>query len=196
MKIPQDLFSEFDLETGSLKGAPLIVRRLSDLQGSFADTKAYEAALKRGDPIIYTVAAMQDVEGEGGLHFGLGRIMPGNIGGEYHLTKGHIHSHRPASEVYIGLKGEGMMLLEDERTGESAVLGLKPSTAVYVPGHTFHRTVNTGSGPLVYIGVYPANAGHDYGAIAERNFRKVIVAREGKPLLLPREDFLKQINRS
>lgn len=196
MKIPQDLFSEFDLETGSLKGAPLTVRRLSDLQGSFADTKAYETALRRGDPIIYTVAAVQDVEGEGGLHFGLGRIMPGTIGGEYHLTKGHIHSHRPASEVYIGLKGEGMMLLEDERTGESAVLALKPSTAVYVPGYTFHRTVNTGSDPLVYIGVYPANAGHDYGAIAERNFRKVIVAREGKPLLLPREEFLKQINRS
>ncbi|MEX1274348.1 MAG: glucose-6-phosphate isomerase family protein [Bacteroidota bacterium] len=196
MKIPQNLFSEFDLETGSLKGAPLTVRRLSDLQGSFADKEAYGVALKGGDPVIYTVAAMQDAEGERGLHFGIGRIMPGNIGDEYYLTKGHIHSHRPAAEVYIGLKGEGMMLLEDERTGETTMLELKASTTVYVPGHTFHRTVNTGIGPLVYIGVYPANAGHDYGAIAKRNFRKVIVAREGKPLLLPREDFLKQISRS
>lgn len=196
MTIPQNLYTEFDLETGSVKGIPLTIRRLSDLRGSFADTNAYDAALKNGDPILYTVSAMQNIEGEEGLHYGLGKLMPGKIGNEYYLTKGHAHAHRPAAEVYIGLKGEGMMLLEDERTGESTMLQLKASTAVYVPGYTFHRTVNTGSGPLVYIGVYPANAGHDYGAIAKRNFRNVIIARDGKPVLLPREEFLNQINRS
>ena len=31
--------------------------------------------------------------------------------------------------------------------------------------------MNTGNVPLTYLGVYPAKAGHDYAAIAGRNFR-------------------------
>ena len=69
------------------------------------------------------------------------------------------------------------------------MLPLQERTVVYVPGHTAHRTINTGDGPLIYLGVYPAAAGHDYGAIAERNFRKVVVEREGRPVMLDRAGF-------
>ncbi len=110
--------------------------------------------------------------------------MPGKIGREYYLTKGHFHAWRPAAEVYLGLRGHGLMLLEDER--ESRVVPLMPQTAVYVPGHTAHRTINTGDEPLIYLGVYPAGAGHDYAAIAERNFRTVVVEANGQPVLLDR----------
>ena len=44
---------------------------------------------------------------------------------------------------------------------------LTPESAVYVPGHTAHRTINTGDMPLTYLGIYPARAGHDYGVIAD-----------------------------
>ena len=67
---------------------------------------------------------------------------------------------------------------------------LRPNQAVYVPGHTAHRTINTGGIPLIYLGVYSANAGHDYDAIARRNFRKVLIERDGKPVLLERTEFL------
>ncbi len=113
-------------------------------------------------------------------------IMPGRIGAEYYLTKGHFHAWRPAAELYIGLRGEGVMLLEDEATGESKLVPLIPNSAVYVPGFTAHRTINTGKVPLTYLGVYPAQAGHDYGLIAERNFRKVVLAVDGKPTLRDR----------
>ena len=58
---------------------------------------------------------------------------------------------------------------------------------VYVPGNTAHRTVNTGDEPLVYLAVYPASAGHDYGVIAQRNFRSFVVKRDGQPSVLPRD---------
>ena len=78
------------------------------------------------------------------------------------------------------------MLLEDETTGESRLLPLRPHHAVYVPGRTAHRTMNTGTVPLTYLGVYPARAGHDYSAIAQRNFRMVIVERAGRPTMIER----------
>jgi len=178
-----DLFSALDLDQGMIQNRPRIERRLSDLRGSFRDSAAYEAALATGDPLLYAVTAVEPSSGDGQMHYGLGILYPGKVGDEYYLTKGHYHSHRAAAEVYIGLKGEGLMLLEDEATGESRMVPLRKDSVVYVPGHTAHRTVNTGAEPLVYLGIYPSNAGHDYGAIAQTNFRRVIVERDGLPVL-------------
>lgn len=105
------------------------------------------------------------------------------------MTRGHLHAWRPAAEFYFGLTGEGVMLLEDK--SESRMVPLQPNSVVYVPGHTAHRTMNVGKVPLTYIGVYPAKAGHDYGAIAKKNFRCVVIERGGKPVMIARKDFLK-----
>jgi glucose-6-phosphate isomerase len=184
------LYTSFNIPTGEIEGRPSVKRRLSELRGAFADTAAYAAALRDGDPVIYMVAAVEPAEGDGQLHYGLGVLMPGRVGAEYYLTKGHLHAWRPAAEVYIGLSGEGAMLLEDEQTGESSLVPLRANSAVYVPGSAAHRTINTGDTPLVYIGVYPAAAGHDYGAIAERNFQKVLAAIDGQPTLIDRGAFM------
>ena len=107
MELPFPLATHFDLETGMIEGCPLTVRRLSDLQGSFADEQAYRAALALGDPVVYTVSGVEVPAEDGQLSYGLGLINPGKIGREYYLTKGHFHAWRPAAEVYIGLAGEG-----------------------------------------------------------------------------------------
>lgn len=180
------LLSRYNAATGEIAGATATSRHLADLRGCFADAAAYAAALACGNPLVYRVASVEPAPGEGDLHYGVGCIMPGRIGDEYFLTKGHLHAWRPAAEFYFGLSGEGAMLLEDEATGESRLVDLRPQGVVYVSGHTAHRTVNTGTVPLTYIGVYPARAGHDYGAIAQRNFRCVVVEREGGPVLLER----------
>jgi glucose-6-phosphate isomerase len=182
-----DLFVPFSLDPAGIAGRPRVQRRLSDLRGSFFDLAAYDAALAQGDPVIYEVTAVEPAGGDGQLHYGLGVLYPGRIGDEYFLTKGHLHAHRSAAEVYIGLKGEGMMLLEDEASGESRMVPLRANSAVYVPGHTAHRTINTGREPLVYIGVYPSNAGHDYAAIATKNFRMIVVERNDAPIMQERD---------
>ncbi len=184
--LEHDLCVRFSLDSASLGDRPVVRRHLSDLRGCFHDEATYQRALAEGDRLLYEVTAVEPATGEGQLHYGLGILYPGKIGDEYHLTKGHLHANRPAAEVYVGLKGEGAMLLEDEATGRSKLLPLGEGRIVYVPGHTAHRTMNTGADPLVYLGIYPSDAGHDYGAIAERNFRKILVERDGRPVLIDR----------
>jgi glucose-6-phosphate isomerase len=192
MLLPHQL-TKFDPTTGIIEGSTMVERRLSDLRGVFGDQLAYEEALAAGDRVIYTVSSVDDARGEGDLHYGIGMIAPGCIGMEYHMTKGHLHSWREAAEVYIGLTGEGVMLLEEESSGETSILPLVPNGVVYVPGNTAHRTINTGKTPLTYLGVYPARAGHDYGALAERNFGEVVIAVDGRPEAMKRSDFLEML---
>jgi glucose-6-phosphate isomerase len=184
--------THFDPVTGTIDGLPTSVRRLSDLRGYFADSVAYDSRLAQDDPVLYTIASVDSAQGDGQLHYGLGLVMPGRIGEEYYMTKGHYHAWRPAAEVYIGLSGTGLMLLEDEQGG-SNLISLTPNSIVYVPGYTAHRTINTGDAPLVYLGIYPASAGHDYGAIAERNFLQVVVAVDNLPTMLSRSDYLARL---
>lgn len=179
----------YDNATGRLLGnRPVVERHLSDLQGCFADESAYAALLSRENPLLYTVTAVDHSEGKGDLHYGLGVLHSGKVGAEYFMTKGHLHSWREAAEVYIGLSGRGVMLLEDEVSGESRLEPLEANSIVYVPGRTAHRTMNVGDRPLVYLGVYPAKAGHDYGAIAKNNFRMIVAEENGRPVMIARNN--------
>ena len=182
-------FTQFDPIAGRIEGAPLLERRLSDLRGYFVDDAAYAAALAQTDSLLYTVANVEPAQGEGALHYGISCIMPGRVGDEYYMTKGHYHAWRPASEYYIGIRGAGILLLEDEASGACWSTPLIANSGAYVPGHAAHRTVNTGTEPLIFLGIYPYNAGHDYGAIVERNFRHVVVQVEGQPVILPRAEY-------
>lgn len=186
MKDIEKILATFDPATGRMDGAPLTQRFLHDLRGCFHDAGAFEKAAAAGNPLIYTVAGVEPGTGEGDLHYGIGMIMPGRIGDEYHMTKGHLHSWREAAEVYCGIAGEGVMLLEDEDGGNSRMVPLGPGRVVYVPGHTAHRTMNTGTVPLTYIGIYPAKAGHDYSTIAQKNFTCMVIERNGAPAMVRR----------
>ncbi len=181
-----------DPGTAQTRGGSVVERRLRDLQGVFADQDEYRRMLEtEGNVLVYTVETLDYGDGEGDLRYGLGMIRPGHIGTEYFMTRGHMHERAEAAEVYIGLRGQGEMLLEDAATGESQTLPIGPHSIVYVPGNTLHRTINTGREPLTYIGVYSARAGHDYTAVQTRNFRKVVAEIDGHAHLLDREEFLR-----
>jgi glucose-6-phosphate isomerase, archaeal len=183
-----DYLKHFDPNSAQIEAMPRTERRLSQLEGCFADLSAYKAALKQDDPIIYSVSSFEPANGDGDLHIGIGRVMPGKIGNEYYLTRGHLHSWREAAEIYIGLSGSGLMLLEGENTDS---LPLSANSIVYVPGHTAHRTVNTGSNPLVYLGIYPAKAGHDYATISKDNFKQIVLEIAGEIQIMLRQTWLK-----
>jgi glucose-6-phosphate isomerase len=184
------LVSWLDLDAARLSGGSDSQRRLSELAGVYYDQEAFQAAVAAGDPLVYVVSGIETPEGAGDLHYGVGRIEAGRVGDEYFMTRGHLHAWRPAAEVYIGLAGHGLMLLEEETTGESRTLPLEEGSIVYVPGGVAHRTINTGDVPLVYLGVWPATAGHDYGSIKERGFRKLVLAGPEGPRIVDRAEVL------
>jgi glucose-6-phosphate isomerase, archaeal len=185
------MLATFDPSTGTIDGIEPTRRHLSDLRDAFADRGAVDRMMRDDNPLVYTVSSVEAGSGEGALHYGVGCIMPGTVNGEYFLTKGHIHAWRPAAELYIGFRGHGKMIMQ--ASSAAVVVDLLPHSAVYVPGATAHRTVNTGNEPLVYIGVYPALAGHDYSSPAD-NFSKVIIERNGDAVVLDRAAFLATIS--
>ncbi|MEZ4589815.1 MAG: glucose-6-phosphate isomerase family protein [Chloroflexota bacterium] len=188
-------FITFQPTASEIVGYPAVERRLSQLDNVFADPQAFAQTLAAQDnPLVYSVSSVAPAEGNGQLHYGLGKIMPGKVGQEYFMTRGHYHEWREAAEIYLGLSGTGYMLLETEGSDDGQLIPLLPNSIVYVPGFTAHRTINTGDTPLTYLGIYPAEAGHDYGALAQSNFRHVVVDVNGEPTLLRRAEYLAQLS--
>ena len=179
--------------TGTIGNLPATERWLSQLAGVFTNESAYNQALAGGDNLVYRVTNIEENNGEGQLHYGLGLLMPGRVGDEYYMTRGHIHAWRPAAEIYICLSGQGLMLLQDERTGECTAVDLTPSQLVYVPGYAAHRTINTGSTPLIYWGILSSSAGHDYDYVRQNPFKKVVIYTENGPIVMDREQYLQRL---
>ena len=158
-------------------------RRLSDLSGHFKDKMLVQEMLSRGEnPVIYEVYELPQPPLSGMLNVGSTIIYPGRIGDEYYFTKGHFHKKESMTEVYIGLEGEGVILMQDRR-GRITSLEIGPKVMVYIPPNTAHRSVNTGSDRLVFFAAYPSDAGHDYESIERTGFAKVVVERNGKPVV-------------
>ena len=169
---------DFSLIDGLSKTAVSTKRTLSDMKGMFADEKAYEKALAAGNPLVYEFYEMGAPEEAGDIAFGSSITYPGKVGGEYFMTKGHFHTVLETAEVYYTLSGEGGMLLENPE-GDTSFHPLSPGRAIYVPPRYAHRSVNTGTVPLVTFFAFRGDAGHDYGTIETRGYRKLIVEGSG-----------------
>ncbi len=195
MEMTLPFLSQFNRETGVITDVTPKIRYLDSLRGLFLDDTAFNHVLEINNPVIYRVSSVEPALGDGQLHYSLGMLMPGKIGREYFFTAGHIHTCRPAAELYIGLTGEGILLLQEESSGATQVQPLQPDLAVYVPGHTAHRTINCGDKPLVYLGVYPSRAGHDYSSITENNFNKVVLEVNGQPTVMDRKEAIEIIKK-
>ncbi|MDZ4764809.1 MAG: glucose-6-phosphate isomerase family protein [Chloroflexota bacterium] len=174
-----------DLSTGLIENPTMIQeRRLSDMRGLYADLAA-EAALADANPLIYRVyEATTNPETPGQLRYSTTVIESGVVGDEYFMTKGHYHAKGECGELYFGLSGEGILILQTPE-GEVNVQVMTAGAAAYVPPFWGHRTLNTGSVPFVFFACYPAEAGYDYGAIAEGGFASIVVARGGKTEIVP-----------
>jgi len=155
-----------------------IVRRLSDLKGQFYDEAAYEAMLAADNTILYEVYEIRRPEVEGELLSGISIVHPGKVGGEFFMTKGHFHTVLDTAELYYCLNGEGFMVMETPE-GDTAIEALSPGKVLYVPPRWAHRSVCTSrQEDLITFFVYPGNAGHNYGTIEEKGFRKLVVEEE------------------
>ncbi|HET6556695.1 MAG TPA: glucose-6-phosphate isomerase family protein [Prolixibacteraceae bacterium] len=176
---------ELSLSTFAMKGEPVItqVRSLKDIKGIFHDQKALRDM--NPETIIYSVQSWLPVgEGTpGGLFYGATTILPGHVGKEYFMTKGHFHAQSDRSEFYWGVQGKGMLIMMDRERNTWAE-EVYPGSLHYIGSEIAHRLANTGTENLVVGACWPSDAGHDYEAIAVNGFSARLMETEGKPMFM------------
>ncbi len=160
-----------------------VERHVSDMRGMFQDAEATEAMIVGGDPVVYRFYAARTPDEAPHLRFGTTVVYPGRVGDEFFMTKGHYHALEETPEVYFCLKGRGCFVME-RRDGATAEEFVGVGQAVYIPPGWAHRSVNVGKEEFVFFYAIPGGAGHDYGAFEGEGFRKIVVGRKGKPVVV------------
>lgn len=175
MLIPENV--QIDGKTGALdKPTGHYVKRLSELSGLFQDTDGLEQKVEtEDDPIVYEVIEYRKDGSD--LFFGTTTMHPGDVGGEFFMTRGHFHERRDMGEVYYTQSGQGVLLLES-RDGRVELVEMRPGGCAFIPPDWAHRSINTGDDKLVFVWVCNPLAGHDYGEIKQRGMRKLVM-RDG-----------------
>lgn len=191
MEIMQPFKTEVDLTSGVFTPTRnIITRKLSNMATMYRDVDAAQAILDSGDdPTIYEVHVTELPETEGHILHCTTKIYAGKIGDEYYMTKGHYHSRREQGEVYVGLSGEGYLVMQTE-SGDTSTVPMKPGTAAYVPPYWAHRTVNIGTEPFVFFAAWAGEAGHDYGTIERDGFRKLLIEADAKLNIIDNPKYL------
>lgn len=159
-----------DLGSGHLRGGNIAESRrtVGDLAGYWADESAAQA--KAGEMLYVTQTWLPIEDGtEGAVLWGNTTLYPGKVGDEHFMTRGHWHVKRDRGELVITVSGNGALVLMDEdRKAWTEVL--TPGSTHWIDGHWAHRTVNTGTEPLVFLCAWPADCGHEYDAILREGF--------------------------
>ena len=153
---------------------------LGDLGGVYLDAGAWERAVAEQGPdrLVYHVDEHREGSGPGALVVGTSTVLPGRIGEEFAVTRGHLHAIADRAELYHCLSGRGVLLMETVE-GESRAVPLAAGDAVHVPGHWIHRSVNVGDEPFVTLFCYAADAGQDYAIIADAGGMAQLVVTDG-----------------
>lgn len=174
----QDPFTTWvDLRTGTLDPERDLQDKhlAADMPGYYLEQDGAE------DRLVYRVSAVPVPATNDELASSTTIIEPGTVGREYHMTKGHFHANWERSEIYLGLSGEGLLLMATD-DGQHRTAPLREGAANYIPGGWAHRSVNTGDEPLVFLAVYIGDAGYDYATIAEEGFPVIVVrGDDGRP---------------
>jgi glucose-6-phosphate isomerase, archaeal len=177
---------DFDKGNFGLKGSPVqfLNRTLGEIANIFFD----QGVVKQIPPetLVYKVNSWLPVAEwtHGGLFFGTSTIIPGKVGNEYFMTKGHFHEMADRSEFYWGIQGKGVLILMDrERNtwGEEVY----PGSLHYIGREIAHRLANTGNDNLIVGACWPSDAGHNYEDIAINGFSARLVEIDGEPVFVP-----------
>lgn len=180
MQWPEPRSFDVNLETGLMDGTDTrYQKRLADLDGLYADAVAFSAlASSRANDVVYDVTDHRPSEQPGDLITGVTRMSPGKVGDEYFMTRGHIHANIDRPELYFGLKGDGLMLMESP-DGETRIVEIHANTVCYVPPRWIHRSVNLGTGDFVMLFCYPADSGQDYAIIESSHGMRLRIVDDG-----------------
>lgn len=196
LQVERPFVASIDALSGFSSGLPdHYVKTFGGLEGVYqADASLPTVALPADGDLAYEVFSTARRVLPGALTVGTSVLKAGRVGSEFAMTRGHIHQIVDRAEIYFGLSGHGVMLLESLE-GEAEALEVLPGSLVYVPGSWIHRSVNVGSDPLVSLFCFSADAGQDYEIVERsRGMRQLVVddgrggwKLEANPRYVPRE---------
>ena len=150
-----------DFYGGVISGAAVKTgtKRLGEIIGAYGDSHGIADL----DRVMYEVYSFEngDPGQAGSLNWGLTVMYPELVNGECNFTRGHVHADQSCAEIYLGLSGEGLLLLMD-RDGRTWAEKVRQGSLHYIEGNWAHRLVNTGDETLKVGACWPAAAGHDY----------------------------------
>lgn len=172
---------DFDLDQGVMHDPENYkATRASTMIPYYQDTAAIQKLVdEQDDPVHYEVFEMNIPEEDGHIRICISKLLPGTIGEECFMTKGHYHTKLATAETYLCLRGRGLMLMKTPE-GEVEWEEFRPGRMVYVPPCWAHRSINTGDEPLISLCHYPGDAGHNYGDIKTEGFPKRVFLRNGE----------------
>lgn len=156
------------LPAGVPSGMPVAMyeKRFSDIAFAYHNPEnIYKNTL------MYTVYSYEsgNPSQRGNLNWGLTILEPVLVNGECNMTRGHFHVDRNCAEIYLGLGGEGLLLLMDE-SGNMTAERMFNGSVHHIDGKFAHRVVNTGDSRLLVGACWPSTAGHDYAATEKTPF--------------------------
>jgi glucose-6-phosphate isomerase, archaeal len=171
-----------DLRTGLLSG-----QAINEAVKTVGDLEAYWLApnqIRDPEEVLYrtqTFSCAPDST-EGVVLWGNTTLMPGKVGDEFFMTRGHRHVKMTHGELCITVSGRGALLLMDaDRNTRHEEM--TPGSTHWIDGNLAHRTVNTGDEPLVFLCAWPADCGHDYDEIEGLGFSARMTCADGKATL-------------
>jgi glucose-6-phosphate isomerase len=148
-------------------------RRLAHLAELFEDQEAL-AAMDPETVVYQTYGCPGDAPGEQ-LLYGTTVLMPGRVGRECFMTRGHFHTHPLRGEICLTVSGQGVLLLMD-REGQTRREPMSAGSLHDIPPPLAHRVVNTGEVPLIFFVTWMSDCGHDYESIRTKGFGTRILA--------------------
>lgn len=155
-------------------GANKTVRTLSQLKDLYSNREEVNRILENEDPVLYEVFEMPPSPKETDLLVNITVLHAGVVGEEPFMTKGHFHQDPDTGEVVIGLKGSGILLLQN-RKGEIQEFPVEEGKVSYAAGGWGHRVINTGKEDLHFLAISGANMIHDYETAVKLNFKSIPV---------------------
>lgn len=147
--------------------------RLRDIKDIFYDVKAVRD--RDDSEAIYKSYLRQNK----GLSYRMVVVNPGKIGDEFYKTRGHFHRNAADTEIYLTLRGNGLLLLQHKRTNRCMFVPLKVGNVANVPPYYAHRVVNIGNEELTILSIFPRTSGSDYKTIREKGDFKYLIVEEG-----------------
>jgi len=175
-KIFHPFKSHLELESGKIgSNANCWDRKLSEMTEIYDQENINNQLDISGNTIVYRVYEHELPYEKGHLIPVTTILYPGRVGNQFFMTKGHYHENRGTAEVYLILNGEGVLTMQTE-DGQHQEIEFSTEDLLYIPPFWAHRMVNTSiSDPLIFYGIYPADAGHDYQTIVETGFKKKVI---------------------